>query len=795
MNLLLAGTIGTGKTTALASYIMQDIMAGRSLTLIDPMGALYKRIVAFICYLKGIGVSVPEVILFNPSEGEWCLPVNFFARKHGDLGVAVDRRVTAILRAWGQASGNDTPRLERWLRTLLTVLMECGLTLVDAGVLIDRNHAAVREQFAAKLHNPLIRAKFEALSSYKPSEFNEQLESLENRLMRFLTSDTLRRILGTGKNALDLSGVIEGKNLLVDLQPSPFLSYEQGRLIGTMILTEEYEIALQRPTGARPHYVYVDEAHRYVTPELALALEQTRQKGLHYTLATQHLSQFRTEDDGRDRVYKAIKNCVRNKIVFAIPDRVDASDIADDVFTGLTEPEVKFVHTRLNHRIEDVRDQSISRTQGQSESWGTSSTRSTGVTDSYGESFGDSSSTSTGISSEQSVGRSRTFSRGKTHQTSRGKSDSETENESHSQGFSSSSSSHRASDSSSSRSETVNRGNDAGFFESDERSRSMTRGGSQSRSQSESYSRTDTGNDSYSRGSSSTRSRSESRGGNKSLAWSKSRSAMQGRSRSISSGQTSQETSSTSNAQSESEGTSHSVGRNQSYSVTDQPSARHHPFLEQDPEFFGLEERRWRASESLMWQNTGCCYASTLAGSGFGHTPLPKPFYILSKQLQQSTCYLYEKHNLLPALADQLLAERHEELLSLTITDRPESPADFAANGTPTETPIWNRQNGSATNGTKPSLGRAKQRGPQADHENHARVAIIVSSYGENWRSDDTLAEICEKLDELGVPVPKTWPELRKNPARTWRRAFAFLRDRVKKAIEYHCTAARQASS
>src|SRR5437773_1743298 len=86
-------------------------------------------------------------------------------------------------------SSDDTPRLERWLRCLLTVLIECGLTLVDAGLLLDQKSAAIRQQFAASLHNPLIRAKFEALSSYKPTEFNEQVESVENRLLRFLSSD------------------------------------------------------------------------------------------------------------------------------------------------------------------------------------------------------------------------------------------------------------------------------------------------------------------------------------------------------------------------------------------------------------------------------------------------------------------------------------------------------------------------------------------------------------------------------------------------------------------------------
>src|SRR5258706_14702304 len=269
MGLIVVGTVGTGKTTSMAEWIRQDAVARASFTLIDPMGPLYKDTLAFLCYLKSIGIPVPEVILFNPSEG-LITPYNPFARRElGDLGVAVDRRVTAILRAWGQSNSDNTPRLERWLRCLITVLIECGLTLVEAGFLLDRKNAALREHFAAGLRNPMIRAKFEALSNYKPSEFNEQVESVENRLMRFLTSDTMRRMMGTGRKPLDFSQILDGRILLANLQTSDFLSPEQARLIGTMIVTEEYETALQRPTGARPHGIYIDEAPKFLTPEIA----------------------------------------------------------------------------------------------------------------------------------------------------------------------------------------------------------------------------------------------------------------------------------------------------------------------------------------------------------------------------------------------------------------------------------------------------------------------------------------------------------------------------------------------
>src|SRR5262249_17240631 len=149
----------------------------------------------------------------------------------------------------------------------------------------------------AGLTNAFIRRKLDDLSHYRPSDFLEQIESVENRLMRFICSDTLRTTMGLGRNALDFRKVMdEGRILAINLATSGHLSDEQRRLIGTMVINEFFEAALERPSGARPFYLYVDEAAKFVTPELAEALEQCRQKGLHMTLIFQHLAQFKTED-------------------------------------------------------------------------------------------------------------------------------------------------------------------------------------------------------------------------------------------------------------------------------------------------------------------------------------------------------------------------------------------------------------------------------------------------------------------------------------------------------------------
>src|SRR5207253_1888478 len=108
------------------------------------------------------------------------------------------------------------------------------------------------------------------------------------RLMRFLCSGVIRRTMGVGTSVLDFGQIMdEGKILLVNLGLSDTVSEEQRRLIGTLLISEMFEAAMRRPTGSRPHYLYIDEAGLFVTPELGKALDQCRKKGLHVTLAVQ----------------------------------------------------------------------------------------------------------------------------------------------------------------------------------------------------------------------------------------------------------------------------------------------------------------------------------------------------------------------------------------------------------------------------------------------------------------------------------------------------------------------------
>ena len=156
----------------------------------------------------------------------------------------------------------------------------------------------------------------------------------------------------------------------------------------------------------------------------------------------------------------------------------------------------------------------------------------------------------------------------------------------------------------------------------------------------------------------------------------------------------------------------------------------------------------------------------------------------------------HERQQALPAgEIDRLLEEQETALLQAAATSlpapdtaQPDSQAVQADQPPPPSASIWNR------GGQLPSP-LPRKRGPKPDVANHEKVARIVSAYGEDWTSDDNVAELCDELDRQGVPVPKTWATRRDGTARSWNRARQNYPHLVVKAIKDRCKAAQPATA
>lgn len=351
----------------LAEWLIRQLVEQRvGCCVIDPHGQLYEDLVEWLAYYRP---KRQKVVLFDLSSQGRIVGFNPFRPMPGaDVNVQADRRVQATLKAWGVENPDATPRLGRWLSSLYHALIESNQTLDAARYMVGFDHQEVRKFLADHVTTDIIQDQFATLSRLnRQKDFDEQMESTLNRLIRFIGTPQLRRIMGLTINNLDLEGIIErGDILLVNLQPSGFFTQENRRLIGTLLLNEVWEIVMRRKRGKRQtikdFFLTIDEFQLFLTPDIGAMLDQSAKFGLHLMLFHQHLAQLQDLDKS---AYASLMTNARIKFVFGGLMRKDARTFAEEIFAGQIDfNRLKFVIEQTKFRPVYDRDKVYMRSSG-----------------------------------------------------------------------------------------------------------------------------------------------------------------------------------------------------------------------------------------------------------------------------------------------------------------------------------------------------------------------------------------------------------------------------------------------
>ncbi|MEI9933254.1 MAG: DUF87 domain-containing protein [Rhizomicrobium sp.] len=229
------GASGTGKSKFLESMIRQDILAGRGLCLIDPHGTLADDLVAF-CASRNIE-KYRRVHIIEPGASEWTIGFNpLRLRGSEDPKLRVDTMVDACAEVWGGESMDETPLLATCLQLVFYALAVQRLTLVEAIQLTrSSDPEGFRKLLTERLPDYVYQSYWDDFRSLPRREFEERFSSTRRRLLRFLGSAVVRRILGQQAHVLDARQIMdEGDILIVNLAQREGFSKTSGRLLGAL---------------------------------------------------------------------------------------------------------------------------------------------------------------------------------------------------------------------------------------------------------------------------------------------------------------------------------------------------------------------------------------------------------------------------------------------------------------------------------------------------------------------------------------------------------------------------------
>lgn len=274
------GKTRSGKTTFIQNFIRQDIERGNGVTFIDPHGDAAEELLDYVPEAR-----IRDTYYFEPVN--FPLVLNPLALK-GDSEIegAADDLIYTFRRV---LSDNWGPRMDSILRNALYSLLNIpGTTFLDiARILVD---TPWRESVLHYIE-PDLR---EFWLVRFPGMPKNATEPLLDRLDKFKLSPTLRRIFSSRDNALNFEQIMDGsKILIVNLGR---VKRDTSMLLGSLLvsaLQNAVERRVNISAWARvPHYLYVDEFHRFMGGPFDTILSEAAKFGLSLTVAHQYADQL-----------------------------------------------------------------------------------------------------------------------------------------------------------------------------------------------------------------------------------------------------------------------------------------------------------------------------------------------------------------------------------------------------------------------------------------------------------------------------------------------------------------------
>ena len=283
------GKTGMGKSTLLQKMALADITKGKGCGIIDPHGDVAKYLLERIPAERK-----KDLVYINPADGENVMAYNPLHAVHPNYhSLVASGLISTFKKIWADSWG---PRLEYILRfSLLTLLQYPYATLLDIQPLLTDQQ--FREKVLEYVKDDYIfdfwRKEF---GKYSPAFRNEVTAPILNKMGVFVSSEPLRKMLGQQSSSFRMSQVLDEQKILIANLSKGEIGEDASTIIGSILVTAIQLSALYRakqPKEKRvPFYLYVDEAHSFLSLSFADILAEARKYGLSIFIANQYIEQL-----------------------------------------------------------------------------------------------------------------------------------------------------------------------------------------------------------------------------------------------------------------------------------------------------------------------------------------------------------------------------------------------------------------------------------------------------------------------------------------------------------------------
>lgn len=323
------GKTGSGKTTLLHNLILQHILRGDGVGLIDPHGDLADGLLECIPPSRA-----NHLCRFCPGDVEFPVGLNLIGDVPRDQRHLVASGAVSSFRSiWRDSWG---PRMEYILYNAICSLLDCrNATLLGINrLLVDPTY---RARVVRQVRDPYIRSFWQdEFESYDLRFRREAIAPIQNKIGQFVLNPVIRNILGQTRRKLSIPFVMDNRRVFIANLSKGFLGHEKANLLGSLLVTQFQLAAMERakrPESDRPDFfLFIDEFQNFSTDAFASILAEARKYHLSLTLSHQYIDQLQTP------VRQAVFGNVGTLIAF----RVGYSDaeVLEREFNNTFAPEV-----------------------------------------------------------------------------------------------------------------------------------------------------------------------------------------------------------------------------------------------------------------------------------------------------------------------------------------------------------------------------------------------------------------------------------------------------------------------
>jgi hypothetical protein len=315
-HMYIIGKTGTGKSALLHNLIIQDILNGEGLCLIDPHGELVESVLEKIPENR-----INDVIYFDPSDTDY--PIGFNVLEISDPSykhLVASSLMGIFTKIWANVW---SARMEYILNNAVLALLDTpNSTLLGINrILTDKEY---RQKIIDNIKDPVVKSFWvNEYEEWRDQFRNEAIAPIQNKVGQFLSTDIVRNIVCQSKSSIDIYDVMNsGKILLINVSKGK-IGEDNSALLGAMFITKIQMAAMERvriPEDKRvDFYLYVDEFQNFATESFASILSEARKYRLNLILAHQYVGQLVT--DVSQKVRDAIFGNVGTMIVFRVGAR------------------------------------------------------------------------------------------------------------------------------------------------------------------------------------------------------------------------------------------------------------------------------------------------------------------------------------------------------------------------------------------------------------------------------------------------------------------------------------------